>query len=222
MIDSTTHSRTRHPLLQGRHGVYAITPQTEDTPALLSLCQQALAAGVELLQYRSKNQTAARQHDEASALAELCRQHQVPLIINDNIDLCLAVAADGVHLGRDDGDIKEARARLGADKIIGVSCYNEWARAQAGQAAGADYLAFGACFPSATKPSAVQCPPALLQQARSLGLPVVAIGGITAENGASLVHAGADLLAVISDLFQAKDIARRMAQYRALFAASDV
>lgn len=191
-------------------GLYLITPECSDTPRLLALCRAALAARPALLQYRSKLTDEARRHEQALALAGLCREAGVALIINDSVELALAVAADGVHLGRDDGDPHRARERLGDDRIIGVSCYDEWARAQAAAAAGADYVAFGAVFGSTTKPDVVRAPLALVSRAaRELEVPVAAIGGITLENAAVVRAAGAGLVCVISDVFSAADPAQR-------------
>lgn len=199
---------TAHP---GR-GLYAITngPRAD----LLAAVAQALAGGVRLLQYRDKSADAPRRHAEAAALQQLCRGHGVPLIINDDIALARAVGADGVHLGREDGDLAGAREALGEHAIIGVSCYDSLQRAQTAARAGASYVAFGAFFPSPTKPLAPRAPLELLRQSAALGVPRVAIGGITPDNGGSLVEAGADYLAVISAVFAAADVraaARRFA-----------
>ncbi len=193
-------------------GLYAITdgPRAD----LLAAVAQALAGGVRLLQYRDKSADAERRHAEAAALLQLCRRHGVPLIINDDIALARAVGADGVHLGREDDDLASARAALGGHAIIGVSCYDSLQRAQAAARAGASYVAFGAFFPSPTKPLAPRAPLELLRQSAALGVPRVAIGGITPDNGASLVEAGADYLAVISAVFASADVraaARRFA-----------
>ncbi|MBC9073493.1 thiamine phosphate synthase [Thauera sp. CAU 1555] len=201
-------------------GLYLVTPDEPDTATLLARVGRALAARPVLLQYRNKLLDAAGRRTQAAEVLALCRAAGVPMVVNDSVELALDIAADGVHLGRDDGDPAAARARLGAGRIIGVSCYDEWARAVAGARAGADYLAFGAMFASPTKPAAVRAPLELLGRARrELGRPVAAIGGITAENAAQLVAAGADLLAVISDVFAAPDPAVRGAEYAAVFRA---
>jgi len=150
----------------------------------------------------------------ASALA---REFGVPVIINDDAVLALEVNADGAHLGRDDGELGEARQRL-SGKLLGASCYADLALARAAVKAGADYVAFGSVYPSSTKPQAVRAPLALFREAKALGVPLAAIGGITLENAPALLDAGADLLAVVSDLFDAPDIAGRARQYRKLFA----
>ena len=186
------------------HGLYAITDGPR--PDLLDVVAQALAGGARLLQYRDKSTDTVRRHTEAVALRQLCTIHAVPLIINDDVALAQAVAADGVHLGKDDGDIAAARAVLGEDVIIGVSCYDSLARAQAAARAGASYIAFGAFFASPTKPLAPHARLDLLRQSAALGVPRVAIGGITPDNAASLVEAGADYLAVISAVFGAADV----------------
>lgn len=194
----------KHSTPLDRHGLYAITDGPR--PDLLDAVAQALAGGARLVQYRDKSVDAARRHAEAAALGQLCATHAVPLIINDDVALARAVAADGVHLGKDDGDVVAARTMLGEDAIIGVSCYDSLARAQAAARAGASYIAFGAFFPSPTKPLAPRAALDLLRQSAALGVPRVAIGGITPDNAASLVEAGADYLAVISAVFGAADI----------------
>lgn len=201
-------------------GVYLVTPDCADTAQLTTMVAQALAGGVSLVQYRNKTADAALANTQAKALLALCRAAQVPLIINDHVDLALAIDADGVHLGQTDGAIAAARARLGANKIIGASCYNQWPLAQSAATQGADYVAFGACYPSPTKPHAPQATPALFTQAKQhLTVPLVAIGGITLDNASPLLTAGADALAVISDIALAPDICARVQAYRALFAA---
>ncbi len=187
-----------------RRGIYAITdgPRAD----LVAAASAALAGGATLVQYRDKGGDALRRAGEARALLEACTRHSVPLIINDDIDLATAIGADGVHLGADDAGIPEARQRLGHAAIIGVSCYGSIERARQLAAAGADYLAFGAFFASPTKPLAARADLDILREARTLGLPLVAIGGINADNARLLIDAGADLLAVISAIFGANDI----------------
>ncbi|MDR3387476.1 MAG: thiamine phosphate synthase [Rudaea sp.] len=196
-------------------GLYAISdgPRAD----LLAACAAALRGGATLLQYRDKGGERARRHDEARALAALCASFDVPLIVNDDVDLAAAVGAAGVHLGERDGDIASARARLGPAAIIGASCYGSVDRARLLAAAGADYLAFGAFHPSPTKPGARRASPDLLRAAKSLGLPLVAIGGITADNARALLDAGADFIAVISGVFGADDPAAAARRYSALF-----
>ena len=155
--------------------------------------------------------------DCADHLLGLCRLHGTPLIINDDVELARACGADGVHLGRDDPNPRAARERLGGDAIVGVSCYNRIDRAHALAAQGADYLAFGSVFPSATKPQAVSCGLDTLTSAVSIGLPLVAIGGISAENGGAVIRAGASFLAVISELFGATDVRKAAADLAALW-----
>ncbi|MGO4701859.1 thiamine phosphate synthase [Dyella sp. 2RAB6] len=192
-----------HPKLRSP-GLYAITDGPRDD--LLAAVAQALDGGARLVQYRDKTADHARRQAEATALRQLCASHGVPLIINDDIQLAVAIQADGVHLGEHDPALAAARAALGAQAIIGVSCYDSLERAHDLAAGGADYLAFGAFFPSPTKPLARRAAPELLRQSAALGLPRVAIGGITPDNAGSLVDAGADYLAVISALFGAADV----------------
>lgn len=202
-------------------GLYLITPDSADSEALLAGVRRALAGRPALLQYRSKHADGGLRREQAAAIAALCREAGVPFIVNDSLELALAVGADGVHLGRDDGELCVARAALGPERILGVTCYNEWARAEEGAAAGADYVAFGAVFASPTKPAAVHAPLDLLTRARrELKLPVAAIGGITLDNAPQAIAAGADLLAVISDVFDDPDPGGRAAAYRAAFGLS--
>ena len=194
-------------------GLYAITPESLDSGTLLRQVAQALEGGIAMLQYRRKG----RQHlDEAKTLSQMCRDRAVPFVVNDAIELAMDCGADGVHLGRDDGALSSARASLG-DKLLGASCYDSLSAARAAVAAGADYVAFGSVFLSPTKPAAARAPLSLFGEARSLGVPLVAIGGITLENAPQLIAAGADCLAVISDLFDAPDIAARARAYGMLF-----
>ncbi|MBS0581993.1 MAG: thiamine phosphate synthase [Proteobacteria bacterium] len=203
-----------HPRLT-RRGLYAISDGPR--PDLLAAVKAALRGGAVLLQYRDKTADSARRAFEARALRELCARHEVPFIVNDDVELALAAGADGVHLGEDDGDIAAARARLGSGAIIGASCYDSRARARELAAAGADYLAFGAFFPSSTKPDARRATPDLLRAAKPLGLPLVAIGGITPDNAQPLVEAGADFLAVISGVFAQADPEAAARRYAALY-----
>lgn len=187
-------------------GLYAVTPDEQNTELLLAKVEAALRGGVNVLQYRNKRADHKLQTQQARAILPLCRQYQVPFIINDSIKLCLTLDADGVHLGADDGNLAEARARLGAGKILGASCYNRLELALAAAEAGADYAAFGACFASATKPNAVVAPLDLFRQARQLtNIPLVAIGGIDVENAALALEAGADAIAVVGALFNSEN-----------------
>lgn len=188
-------------------GVYAITVETADTGRLLDDVDAALAGGVAAVQYRDKSTDVARRHEQACELVALCRRYGAPLIVNDDLRLADLADADGVHLGSDDGSVREARIVLGPHRIIGASCYLSLERALAAEAAGADYVAFGSFFASPTKPAAARADPELLRAAAArLRLPLVAIGGITAANAGALLDAGADSLAVLSALFGAADV----------------
>ena len=189
-------------------GLYAITPETGDVERKTRL---ALEGGVALLQYRQKR----RDLNLARAIVRLGREFGVPVIINDDVELALELGADGVHLGRDDGGIGPTRKRL-QGKLLGASCYNDSALARAAVKAGADYVAFGSVFSSPTKPAAVRAPLALFGD--SFGVPLAAIGGITLQNAPPVIAAGADLLAVISDVFDAPDIRQQAREYGKLFA----
>lgn len=199
-------------------GLYAVTPERSERAHLLSDVEAALAGGCRIVQYRDKSSPMAERVARAHALRALTRRFDAKLLINDDLLLCQLVDADGVHLGQDDGNLKLARALLGPQRIIGASCYADFALAEAAAAAGADYVAFGAVYPSPTKPAAARAPVDLFLQANSrLTVKSCAIGGITLANAAPLIAAGADMLAVITDLFAAPDIAARAAQYQQLF-----
>ena len=198
-IPGMKHGRSR--------GLYAITPQRyPDREGLLRDCAAALSGGACRLQFRDKSDDGRWRLQTARELLGLCREFSVPFIINDDIGLAGQIEADGVHLGRDDAEVAAARAVLGERAQIGVSCYNRLDRGAEALRQGAGYLAFGSMFASGSKPQAVHCPLDTLRQARSFGLPLVAIGGITAENGASVIAAGADFLAVIGAVFEAPDV----------------
>lgn len=188
-----------------RRGLYLLTPDEPDTGRLLARTRPLLDAGIAMLQYRNKIADAALRMDQAQALAKACHESRTPFIVNDDWKLALAVDADGAHLGEDDGELREARAALGPRRLLGASCYGRLDLAERAAMAGADYLAFGAFFPSGTKPGARRADPGLLREAAKFGLPQVAIGGITPDNADSLIHAGADLVAVIGAVFDAAD-----------------
>jgi thiamine-phosphate pyrophosphorylase len=197
-----------------RRGLYWITAETPDTAALLARADAVLRGGAVLVQYRDKSADAGRRREQAMALRVLCAAYGVPLLVNDDVALAAAVGVAGVHLGEDDGSIAEARSALGAEAIVGVSCYDDLDRAAMLAEQGADYLAFGAFFPTTTKVAPRRATPALLRESARFGLPRVAIGGITPDNAPPLVAAGADLLAVVGALADAPDpeaMARRFA-----------
>lgn len=200
-------------------GLYAITDSQllGDLP-LETAVEQAIRGGAHAIQYRDKHSGPAVRETTARQLARVCEHHAIPLIINDDVGLAERCGAAGVHLGRADSPLLAARQRLGPEAIIGVSCYNSLARAETAVASGADYVAFGRFFPSTSKPHAVPADPALLSQAREqLEVPLVAIGGITPDNGAILVDAGADLLAAIEGVFGQPDIEAAAREYAKLF-----
>ena len=188
-----------------RRGLYAITPDEPDTGRLLARVEPVLRAGATWLQYRNKAADDDLRAEQAIALLPLCRGWGVPLIINDDWALAAAIGADGAHLGRDDGEIALARHELGPEALLGASCYADLRLARQALFAGADYVAFGAFFPSATKPDAVAAPLAVLEEAAALGLPRVAIGGITPDNAGKPIAMGAELVAVVGAVFDAPD-----------------
>ncbi|MBK7424238.1 MAG: thiamine phosphate synthase [Propionivibrio sp.] len=203
---------------QSLRGLYAITPDGIERVELLARVQAALRGGVRIVQYRDKQRDAAQQAEIAHALGALCRGYGASFIVNDDLALALAIDADGVHLGADDGDLVAARQALGPGRLLGVSCYADFALARAAVAAGADYVAFGAVCPSPTKPHAQRAPLSLFGRCRDeLGVPACAIGGITRDTAPALLAAGADLLAVITDLFEASDIESRARSFQHLF-----
>jgi thiamine-phosphate pyrophosphorylase len=199
-------------------GLYAVTPETADTDGLVRKVEAALRGGARLVQYRSKTASLPARAEQLRQLAPVCRRYGARLIVNDSAELAREVRADGVHLGKDDGDVGTARRLLGAGVLIGVSCYDRLERARDAARAGADYVAFGSFFASSTKPGAVRASVELLRQARDeLDVPIVAIGGIDAANAACLIEAGADALAVVSALFDAADVEAAARQFTRLF-----
>lgn len=200
-------------------GLYAITDRQLIPGEQLELgVAAALRGGARIIQYRDKRNDRTRRLREARTLVDLCHFQQALLIINDDVELAASCGADGVHLGKDDTDISRARERLGAQAIIGLSCYNDLQRARDAAAAGADYVAFGRFYPSRSKPDASTASLDTLKLARQeFDLPLVAIGGITPDNGATLIGAGADLLAVIHGVFGQPDIEAAARRYAALF-----
>lgn len=202
-------------------GLCAVTLDDPLLPRLSALVKAALDGGAPFVQYRNKAAPRPLRRAQAAEMLRICRAAGARLIINDDVWLAVEIGADGAHLGRDDapgGSLAAARDALGPKRILGVSCYNELARGEAAARAGADYLAFGSVFPSRTKPAAVHAPLELLGEARRrFGLPVAAIGGITLDNAPQVIAAGADMIAVVSDLFDAMDIRTRAQAYQQLF-----
>jgi thiamine-phosphate pyrophosphorylase len=206
-------------------GLCAVTLDDSLSPRLSALVKAALDGGTPFVQYRNKTASRTLRRSQAAEMLRICRASGAKLIINDDVWLAVEIGADGAHLGRDDapgGSLLAAREALGTKRILGVSCYNELERGEEAAAAGADYLAFGSVFPSRTKPGSVHAPLELLGAARQrFGLPVAAIGGITLDNAQQVIAAGADMLAVVSNLFDAMDIKARAAAYQQLFNAAD-
>lgn len=200
-------------------GLYAITPEIADTGRLLAGVEAALRGGAAAVQYRDKSDDVARRHEQATELVALCRRYGAPLIVNDDLRLADLADADGVHLGRDDATIREARIILGPDKFVGASCYQSVDTGRAAETAGADYVAFGSFYASPTKPAAPRADVDLLRAAATaLHVPIIAIGGITPVNAAALIDAGADSVAVLSALFDAADVEAAARTFNQLFA----
>ena len=199
-------------------GLYLVTPNWDDTDRLLDVTEQALQEGVALLQYRHKHADAALRREQAGALLLLARKYGVPFIVNDFIDLCQELDADGVHVGGTDISVAEARARLGQQKLVGASCYGDLQLAHKAQLEGASYMAFGGFYPSLVKQYPVTTDPDIVLQAkREIALPCVVIGGMTPENAAPLATRGADLVAAISSVYLADDVAISVREFNKLF-----
>ena len=202
-------------------GLYLVTPNWDDTDQLLAVTEQALQAGrhnIALVQYRHKDAGPARRRAQATALLALCRRYGVPFIVNDFVELCQEIGADGVHLGGTDAGVAAVRAQLGPDRIIGASCYGDLALAVAAQDDGASYVAFGGFYPSLVKKYDFVTQPELLDQARAvIRVPTVVIGGMTPPNAAPLVARGADMVAAITSVYQADSVARAVHAFAALF-----
>jgi thiamine-phosphate pyrophosphorylase len=199
-------------------GLYAVTPELTDSSELVGKVNAALRGGARVIQYRSKSTEDSLRRSQAGEIARLCRTWDALFIVNDSVELAREVDADGVHLGRNDGDVGAARAVLGPGKLVGVSCYNEMVRARAAVSQGADYVAFGSFFRSATKPMASGAGTELLRFAASeIALPVVAIGGINVDNAVELIAAGADAVAVVSALFDVPDVEAQARRFARLF-----
>jgi thiamine-phosphate pyrophosphorylase len=200
-------------------GLYIVTPNWDDTERMLAMTGAALDAGAAMVQYRHKDASPALRMRQASALLSLCRYYQRPLIINDHLDLCLTLDADGVHVGAMDADIASARAALGPGKIVGASCYGQLELAQAAARNGASYIALGGFYPSLVKKYTFRTEPALIATVKAeIDLPLVVIGGMTPENAAPLVAQGADMVAAITSVYQSSDPGAATVQFDALFA----
>ncbi|WP_432240552.1 thiamine phosphate synthase [Herbaspirillum robiniae] len=183
-------------------GLYIVTPDWDDTAQLLAATELALQNGTALVQYRHKTASPEQRRAQAEALLVLCRQYKVPLVINDHVDLCLAIDADGIHVGGTDASIAEVRKAVGPNRIVGASCYGTLELAHAAYRDGASYVAFGGFYPSRVKKYDFRTAPEIIAQSkREIPLPVVVIGGITLENAVPLVEQGADMVAVISSVY---------------------
>lgn len=199
-------------------GLYIVTPDWDDTARLLAVSEQALQGGAALLQYRHKTADAALRQEQAEALLALCRRYQRPFIVNDYVELCLALDADGIHVGGTDASVAEVRAQVGPDKIVGASCYGDLALAHAAQRAGASYVAFGGFYPSRVKKYPVTTPVDIVTRSKAeIALPNVVIGGMTQDNAVPLIAAGADMVAAISSVYLAEDPVAAARSFAVLF-----
>lgn len=199
-------------------GLYLVTPNWDDTAALIDRTEQALQAGAAMVQYRHKSASAELRREQAAQLMALCRRHGRPFIVNDHLDLCLELGADGVHVGGTDASVAAARAALGAGKIVGASCYGDRQLAREASANGASYVAFGGFYPSKVKQYPVTTPPDIVNWAKAeIALPCVVIGGMTPQNAGPLVARGADMVAAISGVYGAPRIDVALREFGRLF-----
>lgn len=199
-------------------GLYLVTPDWDDTDKLVAATEQAIAGGASLLQYRHKTASAELRTEQAAALLTLCRRLNVPLIINDHLDLCERIDADGVHVGGTDASVAEVRAKIGKAKIVGASCYGDLQLARDASAAGASYVAFGGFYPSRVKKYEVTTSPDIITRALSdIDLPLCVIGGMTPQNARSLIELGAHAVAAISSVYAATDHRSAAAEFASMF-----
>jgi thiamine-phosphate pyrophosphorylase len=199
-------------------GLYIVTPDWDDTQKLVEVTELALRGGAALVQYRHKNAGPALRREQAERLLALCRRYQRPFIVNDHVDLCVALDADGVHVGGTDDSIAQVRAALGPGKLVGASCYGSLQLARDAYQAGASYVAFGGFYPSRVKKYPVTTPAEIITQSKAeVPLPSVVIGGMTQQNSAALVAAGADMVAVISSVYMAADPKAAAGEFARLF-----
>ncbi len=199
-------------------GLYLVTPDWDDTDKMLAATEQAMLGGATLVQYRHKTASEALRREQAQALLALCRKHARPLVINDHVDLCLALDADGVHVGGTDEKIAAVRARVGAGKIVGASCYGQLQLAIDAAAAGASYVAFGGFYPSRVKKYEVSTTPSIVTDAlQAVDVPICVIGGMTVDNAKPLVDLGAHMVAAISSVYAADDQRAAASSFAQLF-----
>jgi len=199
-------------------GLYLVTPDWDDTEKLLAASTQAIAGGARLLQYRHKTASDALRSEQASALLALCRRLNVPFIVNDHLDLCERIDADGIHVGGTDASVAEVRSKIGKEKIVGASCYGDLQLARDAATAGATYVAFGGFYPSRVKKYEVATAPSIITQALSeLSLPICVIGGMTPDNARPLVELGAHSVAAISSVYSVEDHQAAAIAFASLF-----
>lgn len=199
-------------------GLYIVTPDWDDTEKLAAATEQAIEGGATLVQYRHKTADAALRKEQASALLQVCRRHNAPFIINDYVELCLELDADGIHVGGTDASVAEVRARVGQDKIVGASCYGTLQLAREAHAAGATYVAFGGFYPSRVKKYDFKTAPEIVAESKKeIPLPVVVIGGMTQENCLPLIAQGSDMVAAISSVYMQDDVRGAAQRFAALY-----
>jgi thiamine-phosphate pyrophosphorylase len=200
------------------NGIYAITPDWEDTRQLIIKTEELLSNKINLLQYRNKKANKQLRMTQAKELQALCHHYQVPFIINDDFELCGILEADGIHLGKDDITIEEVRDKLGNKIIVGVSCYNDAERVNEMMASSCDYIALGACFPTKTKPNAPHASLNLLEHVVEISIkPVVAIGGINLDNCSPVINSGVDAIAMINALYSTDKVSDKILEIKRKF-----
>jgi thiamine-phosphate pyrophosphorylase len=199
-------------------GLYVVTPDWDDTDKLVTATEAALAGGAQLVQYRHKTADAVLRREQANALLAICRQYGVPFIVNDHVDVCMEINADGIHVGGTDLSVAEVRKIVGPDKIVGASCYGTFDLAVTSQAQGATYVAFGGFYPSRVKKYDFTTPVDIISRAKAvLTVPVVVIGGMTQDNALPLIAEGADMVAAISSVYMADDVEAAARQFAESF-----
>ena len=200
------------------NGIYAITPDWEDTRQLIIKTEELLLNKINLLQYRNKKVSKQLRMTQAKELQALCHHYQVPFIINDDYELCGILNADGIHLGKDDITIEEVRDRLGNDIIVGISCYNDFERVNKMMATNSDYIALGACFPTKTKPNAPHASLNFLENVVEISIrPVVAIGGINLDNCLPIINSGVNAIAMINALYSTDKVSNKIFEIKRKF-----
>jgi len=201
-------------------GLYLVTPDWDDTQKLIASSELALQGGAKILQYRHKTADAALRKQQAQALQTLCKRYAATFIINDHVDLCIELDADGIHVGGTDASVAQVRALVGPEKIVGASCYGDLQLAHSAHQQGASYVAFGGFYVSRIKKYPVTTPFDIVSQSKkSIPLPCVVIGGMTIENCQPLIAQGTDMVAAISSVYMTDNPETAASAFVSLFGA---